>query len=143
MISFLKKILPTTGIYCVYRGDNKAQSFWNTVEDAYTNALSQDSKEYTVFIAQCSFLSPGSRKSENAACARSYWLDIDCGADKPYSTQQEGLKALRNFCVKIQMPLPAIVNSGNGLYAHWPLHEDIPVSQWRGVAMTLKVLQLN
>ena len=140
MISFLKKILPTTGIYCVYRGDNNAQSFWNTIDEAYTNAIAQDSKEYTIFIAQCSFDSPTSRKQDNAKYARSYWLDIDCGVDKPYATQKDGVKALRDFCIKTQIPLPAIVNSGNGLYAHWPLQEDVPVSQWKGVAVTLKAL---
>jgi hypothetical protein len=69
---------------------------------------------------------------------KSFWLDIDCGPEKPYLTQRDGLVALYTFCKVASLPAPSVVNSGNGLYAHWVLSTPLSAFLWKGLAELLK-----
>lgn len=81
------------------------------------------------------------RTRENAAGARSFWLDIDCGPDKRYPDQAAGLLALRKFCEVVGLPKPThIVNSGNGFHVYWRFDEFIPTAKWIERASQLKRL---
>jgi len=55
------------------------------------------------------------RTKHNALGARVFWLDIDCGATKPYRDQQSAGDALAAFCRTLQLPTPLVVMSGAGL----------------------------
>ncbi len=140
-VEFLKKILPSKGLYCVARVVSKgrfAHTFWNNINDAYTNSIAQDNQGHTVYIAQATFRTSENRKHENTNLVRSFWLDIDCGANKPYATQLDGVLATKDFCHDMGFPIPSLVNSGNGLYAYWSMLQDMPVPQWKGIARLLK-----
>ena len=114
------QMLPHEGWICVAkRRDKGFQHIWfEDAEGAETYALQEDKKGHEIYLAQSSFKDRKSRRQENVQAVRSFWLDIDCGVGKPYDTQGDGAFALKSFCVNANLPLPAVVNSGNGLYAH-------------------------
>lgn len=148
MIEFVKKLLPDTGCYCVGRAVLKKDgkfwldnTFWPSKEDAYNYMKSLDKAGHTVFMAQSGFREGSEHKTQaNVIASKSFWIDVDCGESKDYKTQVEGIKAIKEFCSVTGLPLPAIVNSGNGLYTHWPMDRDLLPSQWQGVANGIKKL---
>jgi hypothetical protein len=78
------------------------------------------------------------RSQDNAISLKNFFLDIDCGEKWPLKDQREGAAALKDFIQETKLPMPTVVNSGNGLYAHWILSEAIPARQWQTVAKVLK-----
>lgn len=85
------------------------------------------------------------RSQANVEMVRSFWFDIDCGPEKyaedpdnSYPTQVDGLRAIREFSTNTGLPRPTLVNSGNGLYAHWFLDRDVPANVWTVTAQLLK-----
>lgn len=157
---FLKKLLPNAGLYCValmLRAGGFRHFFHDTLPSAQAQIDALNAEGHTVYIAQATFDSAaiaeavahnsaltrgGERKKErsqaNASLIKNFFLDIDCGEKWPLKNQQEGADALKQFITDTGLPFPAVVNSGNGLYAHWILTEAIPASQWQTVAKLLK-----
>lgn len=160
---FLRKLLPSEGYYCVAMllQSGGFRHFWyNDIEAAEKQLESMDADGHTVYIAQATFNqaqvtaalehnkalprghSRDQRKKErsqaNAVKLKNFFLDIDCGEKWPLKNQLEGLQALKQFISDTDLPFPAVVNSGNGLYAHWILEEAIPASQWLTIAQLLK-----
>jgi hypothetical protein len=136
------EMLPFNGWICVAKKLAKGfkHSFFKDVEEAEAYALQEDRNGHEVYLAQSSFKTTENRKQENVQSIRSFWLDVDCGEGKPYPTQGEGAKAIQEFCRKTGLPLPTVVNSGNGLYTHWILEDDINPQQWQEGAEKLKRL---
>ena len=81
-----------------------------------------------------------SASADNATAKRELYLDVDCGASKPYKDKSEGLVALKEFCESTGLPKPTIVDSGNGLHAHWIFNTAVPVHKWTEAATRLKAL---
>ena len=159
--SFYYSVLPETGYFCVVKrvplkdepaikGKGKLHHFWfERSIDAFRFIKETDSEGVQLYIAQASFKKRGTedegRTQNNAAFLRNLFMDIDCGKDKngkpkPYPTQADGKMALLSFCNKTGLPIPAIVNSGNGLYAHWPLVTEVDAETWKDTALSLKKL---
>jgi hypothetical protein len=80
------------------------------------------------------------RTAHNALAAKSFWLDIDVGEDKPYSDQHDAIVALISFCSAHELPKPMLVSSGAGLHCYWPMTDDVPKAKWCTVASKLKEL---
>ena len=79
------------------------------------------------------------RTQDNVKSLRSMWLDIDCGANKPYPNQKAGLQALLGAVKAAKIPKPTfIVNSGNGIHAYWAFTKDVPKDIWQPVAKGFK-----
>ena len=137
-MEFLQAIVPDEGYICVARQLPNNQGFSHfftaSLEAASAKIKALDAAGETVYLAQATFMTPGSRKGDNAVALRTFFMDIDCGVGKPFSSQLDGVKTLKEFCAKINFPLPAVVSSGNGLYAHWLMDEDVPVAMWRNTA---------
>ena len=133
-------MLPDYGWICVAKKLKQGfkHVWFERPEEAEAYALQEDKRGHEIYLAQSSFLTKDSRKQENVQAVRSFWLDIDCGPGKPYDTQGDGAGAVRDFCTRTGLPLPAVTNSGNGLYAHWVLTEDITPSLWGETACLLK-----
>lgn len=91
-----------------------------------------------MFLAQATFKTEDSRKQSNALFLRNFFFDIDCGEGKDYPDQKTAVAALKQFIADTGLPFPAVVSSGNGLYAQWPITENIPAEQWKTVARILK-----
>ena len=143
---FAESLLPQRGMICV--GELATSFFRNhwldTPAAAVQRAYELDQAGHTVFIAQGGYAQGGTlwkgRGGNNVVSMRNFFLDIDCGEGKPYATQRDGLTALFSFCKKASLPGPSVVNSGNGLYAHWILDQDVPVAIWKAVATLLQKL---
>lgn len=136
-------VLPSQGWICVGKllSNGKFRNkFFETIEEADRYLSDEDARGETVYLAQAGFKTDENRRQDNVLSVRSFWLDIDCGDGKPYPGQKEGFAALKVFCEAIGLPMPSIVNSGNGLYAHWILTDDISPGQWKAAAEMLKGL---
>jgi hypothetical protein len=127
---FLGAVLPPEGIYCVVGIAGKvlhSQTFHSTLLDVEVAVDHLDGKGVDSYIALSSFLTDRNRTAANAACLKSFFLDLDCGEDTPkkYLDQNAALQALKKFVKDAGIPRPIIVNSGNGLHAYWPLTQAV------------------
>lgn len=138
----LSSVLSTEGWYCIVglrKGGTPRQVFVQTIEEAEEQARNLDTKDYDVYFACAKYETDNSRSTDNVKAIRALWLDIDCGANKPYADQAEGLEALREFCRTLNLPKPTIVNSGRGLHVYWPFTTDLTRQEWKPLADRLKV----
>lgn len=157
---FLRKLLPPEGqgLYCIavlLPSGKFRHIFLDSLDAVGRQVTTLDQSGKTVYIAQAAFhkerileaqahnaVNRENRQKErsqgNAILLKNFFLDIDCGEKWPLKNQMEGAQALRQFIADTGLPMPTVVNSGNGLYAHWVLTEAIPEQQWRTVARILK-----
>lgn len=142
----LKAVLPPegTGVYCIVglKQEGYPKQLWaNTILEVekHINDLLNDL--YDVYFACAKYTNDvDGRTQKNSAYFKSFWLDVDCGVGKPYADQEDGLQALKDFCDKLKLPSPAVVNSGRGLHAYWRLTETISRNEWKPVAERIKAL---
>ncbi len=128
--------------------------FWNrgsfTDIDAAVAAISQWDSEpnTTVYFGVGSFAGHGYtddgkqkwyRKQEFATWFKALALDLDIGPDKPYATQKEGWGVMKEALVKIGMPPPMVISSGNGIHLYWPLTAPIGKAHWVKASTALRV----
>ena len=97
-------------------------------------------KDVDVYYATAGFGSGTTAEATNAVAKRELYIDVDCGDRKPYSNKTEAMQALKEFCKKVKLPKPTIVDSGNGYHAHWIFTDAVPVHQWTEAAERLKAL---
>ena len=129
------------GVFYKGKGYNKFATTWDEV-DAHVKYFQDEGREV--------YFGLGALKSEAAGAAnvqylKSFYIDIDCGEGKPYATKKEGLAALVAFTNTTGLPLPTMVDSGNGVHCYWFLDREIHYDLWKPVAMSLKAktLELN
>ena len=141
-MDFLREILAPEGIFCLVGMRSHGaprQSFHTSLAELATQAEELIADGMHVYHACSSYqTAEGGRKRENVAHIKSLWLDLDCGDGKPYASQAEAVAALVTFQADIGLPLPLIVNSGNGIHAYWPLTEPLNVEEWQPLADSLK-----
>lgn len=133
--------LPTQGLYCVATmlpSGGFSHNFFYSIDDARRFAKQRDDNGFTVYIAQGTYRESTNRKATNVLALRSFFLDIDVGEKWKLKSQREAAQELLQFIRETGLPMPAVTNSGTGLYAHWPISEDIAPAQWRQVASYLK-----
>lgn len=149
---FFDLLLPQEGYLCAARlcpSGGFHHQFFEDTSRLEQYLLHMDAKGETMYLAQAAFATDQNRKSVNVHAVRSFWLDIDCGEAKyektphlAYPTQVDACKDVRRAVEELHLPFPTMVNSGNGLYAHWFLTSDIPEQVWKAAALVLKnVLQ--
>lgn len=167
-MNFYELVLPERGSVCIAETYKKGFKHTWFKEDQHKEAIewmmARDKAGATMYMAQASF-DPAKivaavdhnaqlpknltkdewrqqrkreRCIENALLLKCFFLDIDCGDDKPYATQGVGLTALIDFVKVSGLPMPTVTNSGNGLYAHWILTKSVDAQIWRGIANLLK-----
>jgi len=142
--AFLRRVLGDSGHYCVLAIEKgtgrKLQKFYNTIDEVYAAAVRLDQSEYNVFFALATFETTENRKAVNVSQMRSLFLDLDCGEEKGFADQTEALEQLQNFCRRLALPKPLIVNSGRGLHVYWPLDRPVSRDEWQPVADRFKAL---
>jgi hypothetical protein len=142
-VDLLSAVLSAQGWYCIV-GLRKTgfprQVFVQSLEEVETETQALLAEDYDVYFACAKYETDKSRTTDNVLAVKSFWLDIDCGAGKPYATQADGLSALKEFCTSAGLPRPTIVNSGRGLHVYWPLTADISRQEWAVVAKRFKVV---
>jgi hypothetical protein len=139
-LTFLKSVLGGHGQYCVFavRDGQLKQKFYPTVERLLHASEDFDADGYDVYFGLATFGDAGNRTAANAVEMGSLFLDLDCGPEKDYADAESALLALRDFTVAAGMPRPAMVSSGYGIHAYWPLREPVSVAEWKVVAKALK-----
>ena len=144
---FLAKVLPHSGIYMLFLTKEKKNFHMSyTSIDTMASAVEWfDNSGYSVYHACGSFQSEKSRKAENTAHFRSFFLDLDCGfkkanESKGFIDKAAACNALKDFCKKLGLPKPTIINSGGGFHVYWTLQDDIEADEWLSVATKLKQL---
>jgi hypothetical protein len=158
-LAFLKKILPSSGLYFIdvplQGGRGFKHHVFPSVAQAAQAALHYDGGGVTVYHACSSFQQEyiervdgkGENKrvqrvQDNVAYVRSFWLDLDVDAtnDRKFKSQGDAAVALRAFCDKTGLPMPLVVNSGYGLHCYWVMDRDILPGEWKETAVRLKAL---
>lgn len=155
-LSFLSRVLPDQahGKYIgTYRREG-TNGFWNeaftTLEELAQVSIQRSTQRHTAYYALGTFtdnVGPNAngkvitqRRAHQATAFKTLALDVDCGPEKPYANQREGLAALVTFFKVVKLPQPMIVSSGNGLHCYWTLFDAIDTKRWVRVSHGLKAL---
>ena len=139
-LTFLQRVLPSKGFYAtivINNGSAPQQAFFDTVEELATSCERSDRFGNNTYYAMSSFATRTNRKQNNVLQTKTLFIDVDCGPDKPFANQKEGLAALLDFLTKSNMPKPMIVSSGNGLHVYWVLSEAVTPDVWQPLACLL------
>lgn len=157
-IQFYRLLLPKLGIKSLVTREKGSEFFKHhpvsSLEELARKTELFDKEGQDVYFA-CASYSQGFyvnslgkkcfRTAENAAWAKSFWLDIDCDSSKAeegkgYVNTQEALNALSKFCEAVSLPMPTIVLSGGGLHCYFVLDAEISKDQWLPIAKKLKAI---
>ena len=153
-VEFLRKILPTSGLYVIDRLTTKGMrhQVCDSIEEAAAFALQCDAQGVVVYHACGSYRSrsvattkpDGSiwhqvRTHKNVQYLKSFFLDLDV---KPstFESQEDACEALSTFCRAAALPLPLLVSSGTGAHCYWVLTQDTIPEAWKRTAEGLKLL---
>jgi hypothetical protein len=72
------------------------------------------------------------------------FIDLDCGPNKPYSSQKEALDDLIEAVTCYDFPKPSLlVNSGGGIHAYWCFNAPLPKDEWLILATNFKSFWMN
>ena len=141
---FLRRALGEGGFYCVFASrsadDRRTQKFYDSIDAVIENAHKFDEQGFDTYFALATFHDAGSRKVDNVKQLRAFFLDLDCGPSKDFKTQHEAIDALKDFCGKVSLPRPLMINSGRGIHVYWMLKEAVDPETWLPVAEKLKRL---
>ena len=121
--------------------DVARQRFATSIEGLSDQADALQADGFNSFFALAKFGAiKNGRYATNAIALKSFFIDLDCGENKPYPTLDDGLLALKNFCKQTGLPRPTIVRSGRGAHIYWILEQAIPKEEWKPMAEQLKQL---
>jgi hypothetical protein len=142
--TFLKKLLSNEGNYCVFAAraedDRRVQKFYTSIEEVVDASETFDKDGFDVYFGLATFEDDQSRRIDNVKHLKSFFLDLDCGPSKDFSTQEQAISELQKFCKTNKLPKPILVNSGRGIHVYWPLEEPVCYADWLPVATRLKKL---
>lgn len=117
------------------------QRFATSIQELSDQCDTLQANGYNAFFALAKFgPRDQGRYAANALALKAFFLDLDCGADKPYPDLDAGLAALRNFCRATSLPKPTIIQSGRGAHVYWVLEEPMSRQEWKPHAERLKDL---
>ena len=140
--TFLSSTLASDGYYCLWvfnrANERKIQKFYDTIEQLEAAALDYDRKGWDAYFALATFKNNQNRTSANAHKLRCFFLDLDCGPEKDYPDQVTAVQSLQNFCMRMALPKPMLVNSGRGIHVYWIMDRDLTRDEWQPVADQLK-----
>jgi hypothetical protein len=133
------RVLAPDGLTCVFcrqiSTGKVAQKFFSTIEEAAEYASQQDADRYDAYFACMRFVEgSANRVFKNAIGYKSINVDIDCGAGKKYSNKQEGKEGLIRFVTNRSLPMPTVVDSGNGYHCYWTFDEVVDYNAWSYLA---------
>ena len=142
-LDFLRGLLSDSGHYCVFAAKDGIirQNFYDTIEGAEAATRKFIADGLNTYFALSTFKEPtidAGRKGANAHELKSFFLDLDCGPTYEYPTKEAAVSAVRDFCRKLSLPKPLMVNSGRGVHVYWPLTETVSAEQWAVEADRLK-----
>lgn len=141
---FLCRVLPAEGAYVALvlnEGKRPQQKFFPDITTLGQFCAASSAAGDNVYYAVASYGDTGAgRKVTNIHQLQALFLDVDCGADKPFADWRDGLRAVGQFVATHSLPKPLVVASGNGLHVYWVLTAPLSYDQWRPLANGLKAL---
>lgn len=114
--------------------------FDNTADAAREVAKLKKRQDVQAIYHGNALFSEKKRQQGSVKSLGAFWLDIDCGQDKPYPNKHAGLQAVQHLCQVTGLPSPTVVDSGGGWHCYWWLEQHIPLSRWQPMANALKAL---
>lgn len=142
---FYEKALPTQGVYCITSiGTDKkvTNKFAETLDGVFEQIEKFKAKELNTFVALGTF-DGFSRKAADCLFVRSFFIDLDVGEEKDYTSKDDAHAAVISLLVQTGLPQPVLVDSGGGIHAYWIMDEDIPRDKWKVYAEKFKALCLE
>lgn len=140
-LSFLQRVLPTQGLYCLMAVDDTGvrHGFYESVDELARATIKLDAINTTTYYAVSAFREKGKRKQENVRATKLIALDLDVGAEeKKYSSWKEAVNELAKFITMTKLPRPMIVRSGVGVHVYWVLTHELSPSEWKPLATNIK-----
>lgn len=145
-LSFLQRVLPTEGVYCVMLIDNgnARNGFFSSVEELARATIKLDTTGINTYYAVSTFTERGRRKQDRVHQTKliALDLDVDPNNDKKYSSWKAALADLGRFIEAAELPKPIVVHSGNGLHVYWILTRALTPDEWRPLAKNLKAFAI-
>ena len=150
-LSFLQRVLPTEGWYCVasFEGDNPKprHGYFDSVDKLATVVTALNGRGMNTYYSISTFKEKR-RLKENVQLTKVLAIDVDCGIGKngkpkPFPNASEGAKALVAFVKATGLPMPMMVSSGNGIHVYWIFDEAVAPEQWNPLAHALKAACLK
>lgn len=143
MTEFLSAVLANTGTYCavgIKQGKIRTR-FTSDIPSLIMEVDGFHAAQADTYFAMFTFdpaVDPQRRLAANAYQVKAFWLDLDCGPTKEYTSRELAMAGLGQFCNDLSLPQPICINSGNGIHAYWVLPESINKDTWLPVAKRLK-----
>jgi hypothetical protein len=141
MEQFLKTIWGSyeSGYRCIITGADRPVKHEFRELDFEAVELAASKKKTNVWYAPA-ILSTEERKIANVVAVKSFWLDIDIKPEKAgaYHTLVDAIHDLSEFVKSFDLPMPTIINSGNGLHVYWILSSHVSPAQWHRIAGALR-----
>ena len=147
-MEFIDSVVPRGGTYCILgiKGKNVKQEFTTTLNDARKLIKSNLDDSRNVYFALASFKDDSSRKQDNVASLKAFWLDLDC--DDPakvekkegYPDKTTAIVELRAFIDDVGLPIPTIIDSGGGWHIYWVLESEVDKAKWQPIANNFREL---
>lgn len=121
------------------------EEFFDNHADAIAKITPFIDAEFNVFILVGNMLPDAiNRQSKNISEFSSLFIDLDCGPEKPYATQEDAARALTAFISDNNFPKPSIVvDSGRGIHAYWSFNKPLTKDEWLPLAQPFKKHLLN
>lgn len=108
--------------------------------DAMAEAVEQFDEQARTIYHACNaygdwYVDPSNNKRRirtgvNVVACRSLFEDIDVGKENCYATKKEAATAIKEFVKATGLPMPLVVDSGNGIHLYWVLDEDVSPEEW-------------
>lgn len=157
--NFLRTVCSLSGINCITEIGDKTKGGYTVnhpirfSDEVATTGLVQQLQHYgkPTYFALGAFANTDSsgrlpRKQDNVVALRSFWLDIDAGANKyhrhpdtAYPTRDDALHALYAELENGRLPEPTyVVSSGEGLHVYWCADSDMAPAVWKPLAKQLQ-----
>ena len=150
----LETVLPKEGRYCAFgSGRYISQKFFDTRQEFDKHIQWCVEHKFDAYFGCAKYGDADNRKHDNARYFGALWMDIDCGKEKAtpdengkikgYADQATGMVAVKDFCAKLNLPKPIIVDSGYGLHFYWVLTETLRRNVWDSLSKRLRDLALQ
>ena len=162
-LAFLKALLPEEGVKFVAQwvaiDNHPRKGFFKHMPfvelDEMADYIQKQAKHgETVYHACSSFKevqyittnsgkeAPAGRTKDNALAARALWMDFDVGKDAAhsYESKKDVITALGGFLKTLALPVPMVVDSGNGIHAYFLMDEALPRKDWEPLALKLRAV---
>lgn len=156
-IDFLHRVCPRENKIVITQYNKESGIFWNRSTYSYDEldtaaadiARWDKNPKATIYFSIGAFADhevvddEGKKKIKRlqnmARSFRTLCFDLDCGEDKPYATQREGIVKLAEVVKELGLPKPLIVLSGNGAHVYWVLNQDVDVTWWESTSVALRL----